>query len=372
MNPQPLFCANPACTSRGEQNAGNIVVHVSLEERFRCRTCGHTFAATQGTVFHRLKTDKKTVETVLTLLALGCPPQAIVAAFGLDERTLKSWQKKAGEHCQRVHEALVQTPQDLQQVQADEIRVKLQARLVLWMAMAICVPTRLWLGGMVGAHRDKYFLRALAQKVRACAALRPLLLLTDGFGGYKQAWQQAFRQPLHTGQVGRPLLLPWPQVAFGQIIKWREAGRVLGIRVCSLGGAVSQIRALVPPGQVLNTAYIERLNATFRARLCCLCRRTRALARHQTTLTQGMYLVGCVYNFCTFHKSLRQKHREGSRKWRERTPAMAAGLTDQRWSVGDLLAYRVAPPPFVPKKCGRRKPKSVDAQLKGAEARLTL
>ena len=372
MNPQSLFCANIACTSRGQQNAGNIILHAGLEERFRCTTCGQTFVATKGSVFHRLKTDKKTVEIVLTLLSQGCPPQAIVHAYGFDPRTIKSWQKKAGEHCQKVQEALVQTPQDLQQVQADEIRVKLQSRLVVWMAMALCVPTRLWLGGVVGAQRDKHFLRTLAQKVRSCGALRPLLLLTDGWGGYPKAWQQAFRPPVHTGQVGRPFLLPWPQVAYAQIVKWREAGRVLGIRVCRLGGDITQIRSLLPEGQVLNTAYIERLNATFRARLCCLCRRTRALARHETTLTQGMYLVGCVYNFCTFHQSLRQKQTEGGGKYQERTPAMAAGLADACWSVGELLSYRVAPPPFVPKKRCGRKPKSEASLPKGAEEMVTL
>jgi hypothetical protein len=123
---------------------------------------------------------------------------------------------------------------------------------------------------------------------------------------------------------------------------------------------------------VLNTAYIERLNATFRARLCCLGRRTRALARHETTLTQGMYLVGCVYNFCTFHHGLRQEQREGRRKWRERTPAMAAGLTDACWSVGDLLSYRVAPPPFVPKKRRGRKPKAEVPLPQGATEMVTI
>ncbi|HZO88264.1 MAG TPA: hypothetical protein VFB38_07975 [Chthonomonadaceae bacterium] len=50
---------------------------------------------------------------------------------------------------------------------------------------------------------------------------------------------------------------------------------------------------------MLNTAYIERLNATFRQRLCCLVRRSRCLVRQTATLSAGMYLVGCVYNFCS-------------------------------------------------------------------------
>ena len=51
----------------------------------------------------------------------------------------------------------------------------------------------------------------------------------------------------------------------------------------------------------INTAFIERLNATFRQRLAPLVRRSRALARQPETLKAGMYVVGCVYNFCTYH-----------------------------------------------------------------------
>ena len=58
-------------------------------------------------------------------------------------------------------------------------------------------------------------------------------------------------------------------------------------------------------GTVINTAYIERLNATFRAHLAPLTRRGRAIARTEAALTAGMWLVGTAYNFCWPHDSLR-------------------------------------------------------------------
>ena len=64
-----------------------------------------------------------------------------------------------------------------------------------------------------------------------------------------------------------------------------------------------------------------------------------------------MYLVGCLYNFCTLHRSLQRD--DGAC-----TPAMAAGFTSHCWSVGELLSYRFAPLPFVAKKKRGRKPKS--------------
>ena len=67
---------------------GNIRVHSWLEHRYRCRTCGRTFATTTGTPFYRGQTAVETVTLVVTVLAHGCPLQAIVAVFGFEERTV--------------------------------------------------------------------------------------------------------------------------------------------------------------------------------------------------------------------------------------------------------------------------------------------
>lgn len=365
MHPQPLFCLNLACPSRGLENAGNITVHAGLEDRFVCRSCRQTFVTTKGTLFYRLKTDPKIVVQVLVLLAYGCPVQAIVQAFGLDARTLRTWQKRAGQHCQQVHTALVSSAcLDLQQVQADEIRVKVQRHRIVWMALALCVPTRLWLGGVVSLHRDKHLARALAHQVQACAARGPLLLLSDGWTAYVDAWKKAFRTPARTGKPGRPRLLAWPQVVIGQVVKQYQKGRVTGIEPHLRQGTLPQLWALWAVVPTFSTAYIERLNATFRQRLSCLCRRSRALARLPETVEAGMYLVGCVYNFCTPHQSLAQEQ--------ERTPAMAAGLSEYVWSVEELLCFRVAPPPYVAKKRRGRKPKTQAPVAKGANQLVTL
>src|SRR5918911_4622965 len=91
MDPRQKFCHTPACPARGRAGQGNIGVHSQTEQRYVCRTCGRTFAATTGTAFYRLRTPADVVTVVVTLLSHGCPPQAIVAAFGLDERTVAAW-----------------------------------------------------------------------------------------------------------------------------------------------------------------------------------------------------------------------------------------------------------------------------------------
>ena len=75
---------------------------------------------------YRLRTAADTVRLIVTLLAHGCPLQAIVIAFGVDERTVAHWWRRAGLQGQAVQEHLVEQPRDLGHVQADEIRVKIQ------------------------------------------------------------------------------------------------------------------------------------------------------------------------------------------------------------------------------------------------------
>ena len=231
MNASRQFCPNLECKARGQAGQGNIVIHSRKRPRYRCKECDKTFSARAGTTLAGLRKPTEPIVIVVTLLAYGCPIQAIVKASGLDERTVASWRDRAGEHCERVHQAMVVKSQlDLQHVQADEVRAKGRG-MVVWMAMALMVSTRLWLGGVVSARRERL-------------------------------------RGLHT----------------------------------------------------------------------------------------GMYLIGCTYNFCWHHDQLRERisDQPGQRRWRQRTPAMAAGLTDHVWSMHELLRYKVAPALWIsPKRRGR-------------------
>lgn len=219
MDPQSQFCHNPSCPARGQVGQGNIRVQSRKERRYRCTTCGHTFAATTGTPFYRLHQAAELMVIVVTLLSHGCPLQAIVAAFGLDERTVARWQARAGQHCQRVHEHLVQQGRvELGQVQADELWVKVVGGKV-WMALALAVPSRLWLGGVISAHRDGELITRLVQLVRSCARSCAVLVCVDGLSSYVTAFLRVFRYAVRTGRRGRPRLVIEPGLLLGQVIK---------------------------------------------------------------------------------------------------------------------------------------------------------
>jgi transposase-like protein len=116
MDPTTVFCPNLACPARGQTGQGNSGIHSRKEQRFICHVCDKTCSATTGTVFYRLRTSADTVIIIVTLLAHGCPVQAIVAALGFDERTIAAWWARSGCQGQAVHESLVEQPRDLGQV----------------------------------------------------------------------------------------------------------------------------------------------------------------------------------------------------------------------------------------------------------------
>ena len=275
MHPQPSFCPNLDCPSRGEIAAGNLRVHDSLRNRWKCRTCGTTFSGRKGTPFYNLKTDPQIVVWAIALLAYGCPPQAIVAAFGLDERTVASWQQRAGAHCQAVHTDIVQTPQPLTCVQADEIRVRCQKRLVVWLALARCATTRLWLGGVASVHRDKHLARSVAQQVKACAQRAGLagnyrrwarlqgsvpadlsLVCPDRQAGAARAWWRGSASYWRRRSNGRKPDAHW---AFASVI---SPGTSVRSRLCCLGGRSWQRRIsnglMRPFGSVWGACVGER------------------------------------------------------------------------------------------------------------------
>jgi hypothetical protein len=287
------------------------------------------------------------VLAVMTFLSYGCPVQAIVVAFDVDERTVARWQRESGSQCRRVHEHLVEAGKvALLQVQADEIRVKAVGG-VFWLASAMEVRSRQWLGSVISRHRDGQLIGGLLIGVRACGPVEKILLVTDGLSSYNSQALKVFREALHTGKVGRPRLVLGAGVMIARVIKRCQRRRVVEVMRRVVAGSEAEVISRLIATQrsmlgLINTAYIERLQATFRARLAPLVRRTRPRAHKHCRLEAGMGLVGSCYNLLWAHRSVGE----------ERTPEMAAGLTDHRWLMEELLTFAM-PPAELPRWRGR-------------------
>jgi hypothetical protein len=200
MDPHKRFCHNERCWAYTRAGEGHIVIHSRKERRYRCKRCGRTFSATKGTALYRAHKPHELVVTIVTLLAYGCPPQAIVAAFSLDERTVSRWQRESGRQCWRVHQHIIQAGGVLlEQVQADELRIRIVGGVV-WLASALSVSSRLWLGSVVQVQRDRHLIQRLLVGVRACGAFQSLLLYTDGFSSYPKQALKVFSEPIRSGK----------------------------------------------------------------------------------------------------------------------------------------------------------------------------
>lgn len=327
MDPQERFCHNERCWAYGRAGEGHIVIHSQKECRYRCKRCAKTFSETKGTPLYRAHKPHELVVTVVTLIAYGCPVQAIVAAFGLDERTIARWQKESGRQCRRLHEHIVQAGGVLlAQVQADELRVRVVGG-VMWLASALSVTSRLWLGGVVRARRDRVLIRTLLEGVRACGAFDALLLCTDGLAAYPKQALKVLRKPLRNGKPGRPRLLLPDGVMVAQAIKRYAKRRVVGVARRIVRGTQAEVGARLSSTQgtttaLINTAYIERLQATFRSRLAPLvARRGRRRVRGRRLRRGCGWWAPCITSagriaLCA-SGVLRPGNGDG---WRERRP----------------------------------------------------
>ena len=335
MDPTTACCPHRHCHARGQSGQGTSGIHARQAQRCLGHACHKTFSATTGTVFSRLHTSAETVVLVVTLLAHGWPVQALVAALGFAERTVAAWWARAGRQGQAVPEFLVEQPRALGQVQADELRVKHQGGSVR-MARAIMGKTRVWLGGEVSAQRDLPLIRRRMARVRRGAARRPLVVCTDGLVSSIRAMRETLRAPRPTGTGGRPRRCPGRPVFLAQVVKRYERRRVVATERRGVDGPPARVETLRHRSHGdggINTAYLERRNATCRERLAPLARRCRARARHTLTRHEGLCVVGTVSHFCTPHASWSQT--------RKTTPAMAAGITDHGWTLHARLSFPV-------------------------------
>jgi hypothetical protein len=236
-----------------------------------------------------------------------------------------------------VQQAIVQQGQlTLTHVQADEIRVK-GKKGIFWMGLAMEVSSRLWLAGVVQSSRDHILADRLLLQVRRCACgASRLLICVDGWASYPNAILRAFvEQVSETIQTDKKQLQVWPRLVIGQVIKTQKKRRLVSVRHTLLRGDEQGLEACLEQsrgGTQINTAYIERLNGTMRERLASLTRKCRHASARLEAFQWGMYLIGCTYNLCWVHHQLGQ------------TPAQAAGLTDQIWSLEKVLTYKVPPP----------------------------
>jgi hypothetical protein len=172
------------------------------------------------------------------------------------------------------------------------------------------------------------------------------LMTGDDYPAYETAILQAYGEtvtPPRTGKPGRPKApyqAPPPGLTYAAVTKRREKGRVVEIGTRVVFGTIAAVLAALGVSKVsraINTAFVERENATDRHRDARKARKAYRFSKDWRFHEAVTYLTLYVYNLCWQVRTLTVQDDHGRRV--RRTPAMAAGLTDHTWSMREWMTF---------------------------------
>jgi hypothetical protein len=215
-----------------------------------------------------------------------------------------------------------------------------------WDHVALDAESRLVLSVVPGRRSEEHTL-VLVQDVAARTGGAPLELFTsDENPAYAGALLEVYgewMQPQRQGTRGRyphPVRVPPQDLTYATVHKTRENNRVVKVEARVVYGSVAAVQAALDNSSVsesVNTAFIERHNGTDRNRNARKGRKSYCFSKDWGVHEAVTYFTMYSYNFCWPVRTLRQK--VGRRRYRQQTPAMAAGLADHVWSLREWLTY---------------------------------
>jgi IS1 family transposase len=281
---------------------------------------------------------------VLWFGAEGVDRSVMIRFTGHADATLARWLDRMGSHSQRWHNRLFR---DLTFVvlQMDELYTRVRGIASprwLWLAIdpvSKAIPS-LHIGG-----RTKQDAFALTHDVhqRLLPDTVPAFT-TDGLRTYFYAITAHFGSWFRPPRARKDQWQVSDELHHGMLIKRKHKNRkTITTTRMAYGKRAVLFNKLQQVGlrRLIQTAFIERVNLTFRQSVSSLSRRTWAYAQSEHYLLMHCEWFRAYYHFVRPHESLRVPLHGLKRRYRQRTPAMALGLTDHIWSVSDLLHYPV-------------------------------
>jgi hypothetical protein len=207
----------------------------------------------------------------------------------------------------------------------------------------IDTKTRLRVGRAIEKTEEEVA-QELMRQVRSYAPdAGPPALVTDGKGAYREAMLETWGKVPAYGGRGAPPKLPKPgeDWYYVQIIKKRKGRKLKSVRIKIIYGDPEEVKKKVG----CHTAYVERTHLTSRTMNGRLVRKTLSFSKELRFLQAATALEDALYNFTRPVKSLRVElvNQTKQARWQQRTPAMAAGLTDHIWTPRELLTTILVP-----------------------------
>jgi IS1 family transposase len=367
------------CSSHGWLGRGNIRAygHPGGQpwRQLQGVSCHRYSCEIHGTIFHGKRSSPELIVRVIACLAEGLGIRGTARVFKIDPNTVLSWLVEAAEQL-RAFSAYFLHELQIRQVQLDELYAVLcavrdgeinEAEAVEqlswsphWVWTAIDPEAKLLLSVQVGERTLAIAQAMLHQITQLVAPSCVSLFVSDDNPPYLSALVAHFgrwvQPPQRQDKGPAPQLrwMPLPELLHAQVIKTMRRRCIVEVQHRVVFGTQDEVdQVLAACGWQINTAFVERLNLSLRQRVAAIRRRSATSCKREDGLGQQLVLFQVYHHFVLLHATLRQALPEpvptngrGSAKvWRPGTPAMAAGLTEQVWSLQDVLLFRVPPWP---------------------------
>jgi IS1 family transposase len=303
----------------------------------------------------------------LKMLLVRVDRAGISFVLGVTEETVLVWLRRAAHQAEVLNRHLLRAL-PVTQVQLDEMWNCIErkhacetdtageslpdgeeGRQGVWISLA--PEFRLMIAAVVGP-RTLDTAKEVVAITKARVAGIPAFF-SDGFTCYRAALIAACHVVTtfaRTGQRGRPRkprCKPHPDLVYGPLVKHKKQGKLLTLSTRVVLGA----ERLTSLGCTISTALVERVNLPLRQAWAPLARKTARFCQDRERMRQRVLFFHAFYNVARPHMSLRQplplhertRHGAICPRWRERTPAMAAGLTDHVWTFRELRTAKFEP-----------------------------
>jgi len=282
-----------------------------------------------------LASEKQT--QVISAITEGMSIRSTSRMFDVERNTIGRLALRVGEGCERLHDRLMRNLQ-VNLIEMDEQWqfINKKAKHVqqgdpseygdCWLYIGLAATQKAIISYTVGKRNDastREFLSDLRQRI-----VNRVQITSDGYPGYPSAMEATFGT----------------DVDFATIVKHYAvegtgtdaAHRYSPSKVTGSERTVIRGR---PASEHISTSYVERFNLSSRMQMRRFTRLTNGFSKKLANHQAAIALWVCFYNLCRVHETLRS------------TPAMALGVTDHIWTIGELIHAAQEPeeaPPLPP------------------------
>jgi len=164
-------------------------------------------------------------------------------------------------------------------------------------------------------------------------------------------------------EYGWDAMPPWyfpVETAYATVHKERAKGHVVRVEPRVLLGTAEQVQEALERGTTaatINTSYVERWIGTNRHFNARKARKVYTFSKDLLFHIAVTWLVVVFYNFVWKPHSLREQMQAAPPRYHYRTPAMAAGIATQAWSLEQVLNYPIYRQPTLSNNRKRRRRK---------------